>query len=411
MLGRPATQAAIASCFATPCARLVHGSRRLRSQAVAHRGPTLLRVVALVRVRIERHTANDGAEEHPCRSNMKTKCYVRFFDRIRRHAALEPARDRLATVSRASRPTQPLQSWTSSALIAAAGLAVGCRGPADAAASGVSEPPLARHYVAGETVRYVMTGVNQGRDSTRTYTAESEAIVEREQDGTFFEDTRWIHLEVDGREVALDEKSLAFRQHLSLDPRHAMPFPDIRGVNPMLIGPVFDLMTFYVDLHPALSKGRLVHAGDHVYVPHPQANSWADGVRILVGQDRIDFDLTLVDAGDRAAHLRVRHVPPPEPGLELPAEWMGSPVGDGPNNWVQVEKVARSDPAEYVAAVGRESFDVDLNVERPSGRIVSATMDNPVDVVEMRCRDAALKDCTDRARYRIQRRIELRQRP
>jgi len=41
-----------------------------------------------------------------------------------------------------------------SALIAAAGLAAGCRGPADPAASVVQEPPLARQYVAGETVRY-----------------------------------------------------------------------------------------------------------------------------------------------------------------------------------------------------------------------------------------------------------------
>jgi hypothetical protein len=56
-------------------------------------------------------------------------------------------------------------------------------------------------------------------------------------------------------------------------------------------------------------------------------------------------------------------------------------------------------------------FTVDLAMERPTGRILRATMDNPVDVVQRRCRDAALTDCDDPVRFRIHRRIELRSRP
>jgi hypothetical protein len=49
--------------------------------------------------------------------------------------------------------------------------------------------------------------------------------------------------------------------------------------------------------------------------------------------------------------------------------------------------------AQYVAAVGRETFDVQLVVSLVDGRIVSATMDNPVDVLERTCSDAALTSC------------------
>jgi hypothetical protein len=167
-------------------------------------------------------------------------------------------------------------------------------------------------------------------------------------------------------------------------------------------------MTFYVDLHPSLHQGRLVDTGDHVHVLHGQPNRWADGTRVVIGEDCIDFDLTLVEVSAERARLRVRHVPPAETSITLPAEWMRVPVGDKPNNWVQVVKDAGESSPSYIAAVGNEVFEVDIWVERPTGRIVSATMDNPVNVVQRRCSDEALADCEDPVSYQIFRRIELR---
>jgi hypothetical protein len=215
---------------------------------------------------------------------------------------------------------------------------------------------------------------------------------------------------VDGREIPLDEQSLAFRQQLTLDGDRALPFPDIRSVSSMLIGPILDLMTFYVDLHPALHQHHLRQPGDHLYIAHGQPNSWADGKRVVLGEDCVDFDLTLVAASDRSAHLRVHHVPPPESSIRLPAKWMRAPVAEAPNNWVQVQIDESTTPPAHVPAVGHEVFDVDLQIERPTGRIMSATMDNPVEVLQMRCTDESLADCADPVRYRIHRRIELRSR-
>jgi hypothetical protein len=265
--------------------------------------------------------------------------------------------------------------------------------------------PLARRYALGEKIRYSMTGVHESPQKTTRYTAECEGVVRRRDDGAFFEDTHWVKLEVDGAPVALDAKSVAFRQQLSLDPRFEMPVPDVSAVSPKLIGPIFDLMTFYVDLHPSLRGGRLAAAGDRAFVAHGGPNSWADGHFVVVGEDCIDFELTPTELGGRRAHLRVRHVPPQAVGVRLPAEWMRKPVGAAPNNWVQV---SRGRSGGFEAAVGSETFDVDLAIVRPSGRIERATMDNPVDFVMRPCRDEALAECGEPVRGRIHRRIELR---
>ena len=82
-----------------------------------------------------------------------------------------------------------------------------------------------------------------------------------------------------------------------------------------------------------------------------------------------------------------------------------APVGDAANNWVQVIK--RADGG-FTAEVGRESFDVAIRLDLADGKILSATMDNPVDVVRRQCADAALSQCGDPLRYRIHRHVELK---
>lgn len=269
--------------------------------------------------------------------------------------------------------------------------------------------PLARRYAGGETLRFAMTGVNRSRESERTYTAECEGVVLRDAGGAFVEEFRWTSLRVGGREIALDEGSRSFRQRMSLDPSAEMAIPDISAVNPMLIGPILDLMTFYADLQPSLRRSGLEEVGDRAKVPHGEPNSWADGTHVLIGEDAIDFDLTLADLNDAQAVLRVRHVPPADPKtpIRMPAPWMLEPVGDAPNNWVQVARESSLRSSRLVAAVGMETFDVTITVERPSGRILSARMENPVEVRQRRCRDESLLDCEEPVRYRIDRQVEL----
>lgn len=265
---------------------------------------------------------------------------------------------------------------------------------------------LARKYVEGETVAYEMRATNQSRLRTLKYSARTSGIVRKEPGSGFYEELEWTALVVDGDPVDLPQPSRIFRERLSLAPDAVMRIPSLAQLHPNLIGPVLDLLNIYADLALAARMDGLANAGDHVRFDHNRPNSWADGRFVLVGEDAIDFDLTLseLDRAGKTATLIVRHVPPASPAIRITAEWMRKPVAGTANNWTQVATYA---PGKYTAAVGSELIEVRIVVDLSTGRILSATMENPVEVLERECEDLEAKRCGEPVRYRIIRTIEL----
>jgi len=261
-----------------------------------------------------------------------------------------------------------------------------------------------RQYREGEKLSYHMTGTNRDRARTITYEAQANGVVKKNADGQYVEEYAWSGLVRNGASAELDPAAANFRQILSLEPNYALSVPDLSHVIP-LIGPITDLLTFYADMSVA-RRGQLTHAGDHYYFKHGAPSSWADGNYVTLGQDSIDFEVTLtaVNTSDGILSLKVRHVPPEKPQISLPADWMRTPAADTPNNWVQVSKTPTG---KFAAAIGKETFDVELKVNMADGRIVSGTIDNPVEVIERECTDATLNSCGEPARYQIRRQIAI----
>jgi hypothetical protein len=83
---------------------------------------------------------------------------------------------------------------------------------------------------------------------------------------------------------------------------------------------------------------------------------------------------------------------------------MSEPVGAAKNNWVQVQRV---EGGGFLGEIGEESFEADIVLDSVSGKIMSASLDNPVEVKERKCEDAALTACGEATRYRIVRQIAL----
>lgn len=252
------------------------------------------------------------------------------------------------------------------------------------------EKLLTRHYRDGEKLTYLMKAVNDGR----TYEIRATGIVKKDADGKFFEEYAWN-----------SPHSKEFRQILSLEPDKTPAIPNLAAVHRSLIGPITDFMTFYVDLWLATKVGNLSKPGDRFYqkIDHPA--SWADGTYVILGQDSIDFDITLlkVDRTSNVATLLVKHIPPKEPLIKIPAAWMKKPVADTPNNWVQVKKK----DGRFEAAIGKETFDVTIDVSLIDGKILSALLENPVEMQERHCQDEALTDCDEPKLRKIFRKIEL----
>ena len=278
--------------------------------------------------------------------------------------------------------------------------------PQAAAATPLGSPTLAPHYQENETIAYTMRTINEGHEDTVRYDARARGVVKRDPSGVFFEEFVWSDVHVNGQAFPLSPAGQEFRQRLSLSPEYKISIPDLSKVQPILIGPITDLLTFYVDLRLAMKEKGLVRAGDHAYVRYGVPSSWADGMYTVLGQSAIDFDITLqaIDPKTQVATLVVRHVPPPESKAKLPADWMLAPVGKAPNNWVQIQK---EPGGRYAAEVGQETFDVNIKFSLATGKIISATMDNPVEVMRRDCDDLALTVCGAPIRYRIRRQITL----
>jgi hypothetical protein len=251
-----------------------------------------------------------------------------------------------------------------------------------------------------------MIATDQGKERVTHYEAQAAGEVRRDSAGAFLEVYAWSNLRINDERVTLPAASQKFRQHLSLAPSSRLAIPDLSRLHPGLVGPVVDLLTFYADVQLAMREPALVQPGDHVYVNDGNPNSWADGSRIVTGEDAIDFDITLADVNltDSVITLVVRHVPPARPAITLKAPWMRVPVGGSPNNWVQV---ARRDSGGFVASVGKETFTASIRLSLADGRVLRAALENQVDVLERECRDSSLTPGSDPVRYRIKRRIEI----
>jgi hypothetical protein len=296
------------------------------------------------------------------------------------------------------------KSFAMVSLILAGTILISARPPAPAAnqTASASSNLLVRRYQEGEKLTYHMKGINEQWQ----YAIQADGVVKKDAAGSFFEEYAWSNLVSNNQPVALPAASAEFRQVLSLAPDRVPSIPDLSKVHPMLIGPIADLLTFYSDLWLANRAAKFSREGDHFHVEHGTPSSWADGARVLLGEDSIDFDITLknIDQAQQTATLLVRHVPPARPRVKLPADWMRAPVTDTPNNWVQVEK---SIEGKYAAEVGKETFEVEIKVSLVNGKMLSAKMDNPVEVLKRECTDSALAACGPATRYQIRRQIEL----
>lgn len=266
-----------------------------------------------------------------------------------------------------------------------------------------ASPPgrlLTRRYVEGDRLQYVM----KGRDDGSSYEVRLTATTTKSAEGGFVEEFAWSILVMGGAARPLSPMAQQFRLAVTLD--GGMPFvsPDLSKA-PGLVGPVADVMTFYADLFVAMHQGMLRRAGDHFVFHNPVKASWADGRVVVIGEDAVDFDITFEDVDPRSgvAVLLIKHIPPAEPDIRLVADWMRTPVADTPNNWVMVTRT----PDGYIASVGKETFDVELRLAIADGKILSATMDNPVTRVTRDCSDAALTRCGEPRRNPMSRRIEM----
>jgi hypothetical protein len=242
-----------------------------------------------------------------------------------------------------------------------------------------------RHYVNGQVSRYSFTENQNGAEVTAV--ARLKSHVRR---GIGAEQVRWVALNADGQDLSAQAR--AFPPYdLSLDPRDpdGLALPDTQKA-PQLQGPVDDLLTFYVGLSSRVGIDELHQPGQSQVAPSLLPGNFSSPTA-PVGQDLVQLTTTLTSLSARQATFTSSYQPPPGGGLTLTQPFMSSPVcGSVPNNF----ELVQAEGTQFVALWGCESFTVTTVVDRPSGRIVSAQMTNPLQLDGVLCQDEALTECT-----------------
>lgn len=297
-------------------------------------------------------------------------------------------------------------------------LQLGCLCPTMQAAEDAPTPeptPWARRYTEGEAIHYHMRTTLRTRGEKHLSTIDIDGVVKKDPAGKFYEELAWNNYTVNEKPVALSPAAQAFRQQLTLpliaEPadfmKIVMAINSLGRLDPVLLPPVADLSTFYVDLMLLSHLGAQAKAGDHRFISMGgQANSWADGVRLVIAEDAVDFDCTVqqIDQAAKTANLLIKHVPPAKFSIKSPADWMRTKVADTENNWVEVKK---NDNGTYTASVGKETFDVEIKVSLTDGKILSVVMSNPIEALERVCPDSSLANPGEPVRYQLHRLVEI----
>ena len=256
------------------------------------------------------------------------------------------------------------------------------------------QSPLFRHYREGETFAYVISG-RHWTDGVLNweYRAELVSKVIKDSHGIFYEEINWGGIRKNGIFSPSSPASLKFRQELSLDPRFASVPHQLAQLPQAMVGPVTDLLSFYVDAQLAIRQTSIKRPGDHIHINYGKPSAWP------TGQDCIDFEINYLDSET----LEVKHVPPHLDCLQFPGSWMNESFFDLPNNWYQIER----NDEKFTAQVGKETFTSKITFDSTSSRILRASMENPVEFWSRSCDDAKLISCNSPKKHRIFRQIEL----
>ncbi|MGZ3768510.1 MAG: hypothetical protein ACXVCP_07550 [Bdellovibrio sp.] len=161
-----------------------------------------------------------------------------------------------------------------------------------------------------------------------------------------------------------------------------------------------DLNTYYVAISNGVGIQNISRQGDFFRNPNKLEGKWADGFNVTIGEDCTEVTLSLIKLTKNTATIRSSFLAPKANCLSMNKVWMVPSVTSGvPNNFQQVQ---RSDD-KFIVMWGHERFIVNTEIDRASGIIKKASMDNTFTLkMKIGC-DTKLENCQSEFPFKIQR--------
>lgn len=179
--------------------------------------------------------------------------------------------------------------------------------------------------------------------------------------------------------------------------------PAFSGVESTLAGLLRDLHSLLANLGPRAQLGRLKKIGDS-YSRQGEGGDW----RSATGSGSTCGRLTtqLVDLSLNKAVVKVSYLAPETACLKMKKPWMEAAQGAGaaPNNIQQVMRIGRSHRVQW----GRQQYIIDAVLDRKTGLILSAQLEDIRLVMERTGCDDQLEHCSPASPANLRRILKLK---
>ncbi|MEM9024292.1 MAG: hypothetical protein AAGB22_11150 [Bacteroidota bacterium] len=186
----------------------------------------------------------------------------------------------------------------------------------------------------------------------------------------------------------------------SLHPEGSLEAP--RFDDPVMLSSLADLTTFLVAISPQAGSHKVQQAGGSYHNPEPARGDFSDAFNTPVGEDCMDITVHLVRMNRDTAVYRTTFLVPAKPCLELVGGIAPSP--ENPVNFQMAQGVGNG---RMNLLYGQETFVVESHVRRRDGALLSATMDNVLDLrMKVFC-DAQYANCQTELPWKISRKVVL----
>ena len=195
---------------------------------------------------------------------------------------------------------------------------------------------------------------------------------------------------------------------LALDADPAPAPPASAGLDPTLSGLIADLRAALIWARDAGALRRLRRIGDVVESTTSWRYAWPDGTRVIVSDDCLQGKLALADLTLSKAVVKVTLGPPEASCLAIKEPWIREPVDpDGrPNNIEQVVAGTNSLRVSW----GREEVSISATLDRRTGALLSAELENTRLLREKTGCSGSLEHCSPPVSTRLRRLLRLKRR-
>ena len=260
-----------------------------------------------------------------------------------------------------------------------------------------------RRYQPGEIDEYEIRVRAENGAELIAVTSHETVLIE----GVPHQRVRWVR--------ATESKLGDLSEYLQLLPRYDVSLhPDGKlelfkpPAQPAIVELVTDLYTFLHAVSPRAGIGELKRVGDTYDNPVLMTGDFVDEDEYLVGEDVYAQHLRFVSLDANTVHYQTDALPPSEPVVKMHRPWMQPPVcGDQPNNFQMVQRRGQG----FIVSWGCEEFRISSRVDRESGRILFASMDDRLHWRVRFCSDEKLTNCLERPDFRKRRDVTLTLRP